>query len=575
MTINQGTTHKSLTTVLSGDRTFTGLLVFAFLLFGLIGIINHEMWLDELQAWVIARDSSSFLELLKNLRYEGHPALWHMGLHLISRLTYDPTYMQFFHLLIATCSVYVFARFSPFTKLQKVVFCFGYLFFYEYTIISRNYALGILFIFIFCTFFTKHNKNYLLLSCVLLLLANTNAFSFIIAVILAMALILDWVFCQDITTSTNFNKRNLIVSCIIFFFGIAIAAYQMMPPLDAPAVQAWTPTSNTKERQFVESILNIGKSYFAIPNFFTYQFWNTSIFTSGEAAINLGIIISFALLIFALILFIRKPVVFFLYLSGNFSILLFMHFMYFGNMRHWGHLYILFITCLWISSYYHESEFLINSKVRFFSPFLRVIKSLNKFCYRYKNIVVMTILYAQLATGIFAFTIDLHNPFSESKEVAGFIKNQKIENTLIVGDIEQVNYIGPPLAAYLGKKVHYLGSRKYQLGSFIVWDHSRESKTKQEIYKFFEKISELITLENKEILLVLNHKLDNCIPEKKYQILERVQLKFDNYCLKSQNLHFSKLSEFNKNIIPDENPGFYLYQVKYKENNEDQLVVVQ
>jgi hypothetical protein len=43
------------------------------------------MWLDELQAWLIARDSSSVIDLFKNLKYEGHPGLWHICLYLISR----------------------------------------------------------------------------------------------------------------------------------------------------------------------------------------------------------------------------------------------------------------------------------------------------------------------------------------------------------------------------------------------------------------------------------------------------------------------------------------------------------
>jgi hypothetical protein len=52
-----------------------------FFLLSLNTILHHEMWRDELQAWLIARDSDSIAQLFfQNLRYEGHP-----GLRVIAR----------------------------------------------------------------------------------------------------------------------------------------------------------------------------------------------------------------------------------------------------------------------------------------------------------------------------------------------------------------------------------------------------------------------------------------------------------------------------------------------------------
>ena len=44
-------------------------LVLSFALF------HHEMWCDEIQAWLLARDSANVFELFRNLKYEGHPSL--------------------------------------------------------------------------------------------------------------------------------------------------------------------------------------------------------------------------------------------------------------------------------------------------------------------------------------------------------------------------------------------------------------------------------------------------------------------------------------------------------------------
>ncbi len=46
-----------------GDNAFAAMLTLAFVSLALIGILNHEMWRDELQAWLIARDSLSISDL--------------------------------------------------------------------------------------------------------------------------------------------------------------------------------------------------------------------------------------------------------------------------------------------------------------------------------------------------------------------------------------------------------------------------------------------------------------------------------------------------------------------------------
>ncbi|MEW6733270.1 MAG: hypothetical protein AB1489_18220, partial [Acidobacteriota bacterium] len=98
--------------IAKNEAIFAAAVTITFLLLGLIGLNHHEMWGDELQAWLIARDSQSIPDLFHNLRYEGHPALWHIGLYLLSRFTHDPIAMQVFHLLLATTAIYIFTRFS-------------------------------------------------------------------------------------------------------------------------------------------------------------------------------------------------------------------------------------------------------------------------------------------------------------------------------------------------------------------------------------------------------------------------------------------------------------------------------
>src|SRR5438105_2551057 len=51
-----------------------------------IAVSHHEPWMDEAQAWLLAKDLG-FKELfLKYLRYEGSPGLWHLILMIPAKL---------------------------------------------------------------------------------------------------------------------------------------------------------------------------------------------------------------------------------------------------------------------------------------------------------------------------------------------------------------------------------------------------------------------------------------------------------------------------------------------------------
>ena len=132
------------------EATLPFLLLAVFVFFEYFLVSHHAMWRDELQAWLLVRDSRDIFELFRNLKYEGHPPLWYLLLIPLTRIFSFPESMQWLHLVIAASSVYVLARYSPFTWVQKVLITFGYFSFYEYAVISRNYGIGVLLIFIFC-----------------------------------------------------------------------------------------------------------------------------------------------------------------------------------------------------------------------------------------------------------------------------------------------------------------------------------------------------------------------------------------------------------------------------------------
>ena len=86
-------------------RWFPAGLTAAYALVLAFGLAHHEMWRDELQAWLPARDSADPADLFANLKYEGHPAPWCLLLMPPTGLTASLVAMQALHLVIASTTV--------------------------------------------------------------------------------------------------------------------------------------------------------------------------------------------------------------------------------------------------------------------------------------------------------------------------------------------------------------------------------------------------------------------------------------------------------------------------------------
>ncbi len=512
--------NKLFNTVSKNNIVFTNLLVLIFFCLGLIGILNHAMWRDELNVWLIARDSTSLFDLFGNIKYEGHPGLWYICLYVLNQFSSNPVLMQIFHLLLATGLVYLFVRCSPFTQLQKILFSFGYLPFYEYLVISRNYAIGLLLIFAFCALFHTRTKTYLILSLILFLLANSNAYCLFISIALGLTLIVEYSLGEKLTNSLTASRNDFIGSLIIVAIGVVSSLAQLIPPTDSTLqgeLSGWTLQFDLLH--LANAITRIWSSYILVLVPADSRFIDSFIFA----------IISLGLLAFASTLLIRKPVALFLYLVGSLEILVFTYIKFLGSARHYGHLYILLIISLWIASYYPKSNLVIESLTNLFGRFQKVGTTWINFVDKYKTAFIMVILYAQLAAGIVAFSRDLLVPYSASREASRYIQSNQLEQMFIVGSKD---YAVSPLCGYLNRKFYY--PERNGMGSFVLFNNQRKEVDSVAV---LEQVSQLIKQNKQNILLVLNSELDT----------SRADLKV------------APLSKFTKSLIFNEK--YYLYLV--------------
>jgi len=534
--------------MLSRARHVENTIILCFSLFGLLGILHHEMWRDELQAWMLARDSTSIINLIQNMQYEGHPALWHVCLYGLSQITHNPLIMQVFHLGISIGIVCLIAKFSPFSILHKFLLSSSYFIFFEYTLISRNYNMGIFFLFLFCVIYTHSYKNYLLLSITLALAANTNIYALIVSVILAIFLVYEGF------QSGKFHlplPLKLLASAFIFSFGGLVSALQILrvvilklsttssihnlPILNGQDLGTTSQVTKLDMvsaffqdfKLVVDAINSIWHSYIPFPRMFDLHFWNRNILTFDPAiASPFGIsgeellACAFSLVLFGLAAyyFSQQRLIFWLYVFGNFILLSFIQLLLSvydkPYARHYGYLFIFFIICLWLFN---------SSPVKFGSDVTAVQKSFRPKVAFY---FITMILLIQATAGVYAVSMDYLFAFSNSKDTASFIAKKGFQEATIIGSqYRNVSVV----SGYLDQPIYY--PELQQFGTF--WTRGFPEIEEEQLLNEVE--AQTNSVEDQTILLVLTKPLS----------------------IKATDITITQVAQFNHSIVPDEN--FYLY----------------
>ena len=516
------------------DTKFQGVLLIAFIILGVIGIIHHEMWRDELEAWLIAGNSNSISNLFNNIEYTGHPGLWYLFLYAIARFTPYLWVMQLFHLSIAAVFIYLFLWYSPFNRVQKALFCFGYFPFYEYSLITRSYGINLVFLFAFCIFFTSRHRSYIPLAIVLSLLAYSNAYGVVISFALVLTLILDVV--VNSTKKIIYpNKWNISLSFIIYAITLVVAIAQILPPADAEyrgdllsitesnynSVQLEYLTSiRFYGRRIITAVASVWRGYVPIPEFSEFHFHNTNIlylFTPGSSTISVDAVgftnfleffLSLSILAIGAAIFYRQPIILFLYTVANIGLIGFIYLCRVAFIRHSGFLFIVFLVCAWLSNYYPQSNWLSNFNSKFFIWFSR------------KKVAGVTILlFIHTIGGVYAYSRDILDPFSASQAAVDYIKQNQYDELLIVGSNDA---LVAPISALLDRQIYYPESKS--LGSFTVWAKGKPRRDSHQTHQdILKQTSDLIEEGNQEILLVLTEELAVQSPQTKIKTLAKFE----------------------------------------------------
>ena len=509
------------------DKHYALGLTVLFLAIGVFTASHHEMWRDEIQAWLLARDSTSIFNLFANLKYEGHPGLWHLCLMPLSRISHSPVMMQMLHLLITGMTVYLFVRYSPFNWFQKLLFCLGYFVLYEYAIVARNYALGLLLITVFCVLFKERYKRFIWVGCVLFLLAHTSVHALIVTIAIGIVLCCEYTFGGRFLRSLNQelmaieNKRHIWVGFGLIGIGIITAVLQLNPPSDTGFAVAWH--FNYDANRVNNIVKLISRAYLPIPKP-VRGFWGSNLLTTYSFFQAIQVPLCYFLMLLSALLFLKRPTALLTYLISTFGLLTFFYIKYQGSIRHHGFLFLAFLMCCWI---YRDAPTVNFSKTEQEGTDSTVNRVLNVA----GTTVLTLLLICHAIGGITAIRMEHRHIFSYGKLTAEYIKSQDLQGLPMVGNKDSavstvVGYLQEP------RQIYYPRSGRF--GSFIRWDTVRRpSISKGRVVAAAKTLS---NEKSQDVLIILNSSLSA-------KQIEQYKLSF--------------LVQFSGSTVRDE--GFYLY----------------
>lgn len=129
-----------------------------YLITTLFLVLRHEIWGDEGQAWQIAKTLST-LDIIKQMKYEGHSCLWHLILSIPAKLGLTSISMNLTSWAFVSSAVLIFLFKSKWNIFTKILVIFSPSFLYYLPAISRCYCLIPLCLVLFVIVYDKRHEH--------------------------------------------------------------------------------------------------------------------------------------------------------------------------------------------------------------------------------------------------------------------------------------------------------------------------------------------------------------------------------------------------------------------------------
>lgn len=422
---------------------------------------HHEIWRDEAGPINLVFQSYSWSELVASLHNYGHPGLWHTLLYLFKGLYPSYEILKILNLLISILAAYVLLVKSPFLLWQRALLLSGYFLLYYFPVVNRNYGLAWFLFLLFCVLYSYRWSRTVLLSLVLLLLANTHALGLVITIAVLIALFVELLL--DSKERCNLIKKKF-VGLVVVIGGVSLSVMQIVP--------------DTRSDLFQWSSVNL---------FYVVQVSLQSIFLPGFSFSNLlGGSHPLAVTVFIwccyyVLFFVDRVafIVLFLGITGVSTFLMIFYPSY--SSYHQSFVYMLLIFSFWVLS---AKKNLFRWQVLLFHGLFLIL------------------LVSQILLAFPAIKKDLLEPFSSSKSFSEWIKSwPQGQEYVLIGEPDYLLY---SLPYYVDNPIYI--PRENRFGRMT--KNSIDNKMVFSLKEFLNAGRKL-QIQGKKVFLVLGHKLSS------------------------------------------------------------------
>ncbi len=383
----------------------------------LFGVMNHEPWGDEAQAWLIARDNN-MAGIFNTLPAEGHPPLWYLVLFPFAQLGVPHHIINFLSGGVMIAAVYLLLFKTKMHPLLKLALPFSYFFFYEYSIVGRNYCFYVFFIIaIIALYNQRFEKPWLFALCVVGFY-NSHVLVFTFAFGITMLYMVDAI-----------QEKKLKGNVLYSFLLMCIGGLYLVPYLFMSSMVRFYETKINNHTELAQIAI-----------------------TNGLSVTNS--IIFVVVFIASILLLAQKTKPLTLVLCGLVGTLYIVSFRYATSLRHHGVLFIILFGGYGLADFYKEDA-------------LNTLKSLKQDLAKYGVWILAALVLVQLPATFSKYTDDINMLNSDAKETADFLMERADKKEIMIGyQATSVLSILP----YMPKsdKFYYAECQRY--GSFYVYD---------------------------------------------------------------------------------------------------------
>lgn len=461
-------------------------LVFASIL--ACAALLHVMWRDEWIPLTIARHTASYSDFFAEIRYLGRNGFFSF-VWLLNRVGGIALFKATL-IAISAAGVFLFVMYSPFRRSHKALFAFGYYPLYEYGTILRDYGALLTLSLAAVTVMGSRSPRPFVFGVVIAMLAQTNAFGFVLAATFGAALLADlWqrgLLQRHHLAAPGFLAGGAVAVASLAFAG---SGFSQTPEITR-AVLGGALRTDSHWIRLAESVPFPFRAWFPVPAF---GLWNSQLLDPWPIVQ----IVATALVAVWLALALRRSfTALFLFVFGMLAMMAILCHLPWTALRYHGPYFILAVAGLWLAERDAGGGNERPSRAILDGRAMGLITSPAA-----RRAFLTAMLAVHAIVGITFVMQERLVPFSGSWAAAKLIRDREPPDVLVLVDPD---YAAISLAGCLGREVYIAG--RDEPGAFTKVDTRRrlERLSAEELSAVVER---KLQQERRDVVLVTNYEV--------------------------------------------------------------------